>query len=533
MLSELSGLFGLLQAPKDKQSGAEGALGDLLFDDVYKEVTPDSGLETSVEGDPAPPTEDPAATAATVGEEAPEAGRDEDGQSVVAPDKQDLQTGQLVERRFDADGIEAPQELPVDDVDAVAIEKPLTMNGPATAKPGDSPAGRGDPNSVTSLTQPVSVLPQSETVRDDMSDPVATVLRTEMPSADVPDRASAPTGANATLSLTASSLAPDVTRQPEIVADRLVMRQVKQKAGAVGALSGAQARARNEAVQSRISAGRGSEGVAPEPPGSMQQSVLRPTNATPGGPSRERIDVEVSGADWAPEASLRKRAAGQPVIAASHKHSQAVKNHEPILAGQISALPGAQVEGSSLMDSSASAVRMQAPLSDVQMAVGQGHPIWRSTLAIQRSAGRDPASPADQSRISPQGEMARSVGDPGNDAPNRPATSTSGMAITAYQVAVQGRPGVTDESVTPTKAETAGQRVPGRSVQRELPMESPPAQAIPSQGGARATTQRIPDKFLDVISKSTDEPDRSAIASSRRLAKALCPMRPKLRNSRR
>ncbi len=69
MLSELSGLFGLIQAPKDKKPGAEGAAGELVFDDVYNALDPESQLETGVEGSSAEAAEEGSSETVTDAEE--------------------------------------------------------------------------------------------------------------------------------------------------------------------------------------------------------------------------------------------------------------------------------------------------------------------------------------------------------------------------------------------------------------------------------------------------------------------------------
>ncbi|MDO6586258.1 flagellar hook-length control protein FliK [Salipiger sp. 1_MG-2023] len=530
MLSELSGLFGLLQAPKDKQSGAEGALDELIFDDVYKEVTPDSELETNVEGEPAPPTEEPAATAMADSEDAKDAGQDEDGQSTDTSDELIPEGVQVVEGQSNADAIEATQEPPVDHVDAIEVETKVAINGHVTIKPDGSPAERGAPKPVTFAkhTGATSTSSQSK-VHDDMSDPVATVVQTEEPSAEVAETPTAPSDAKAALALTASSLTPDVTRQPEIVADRLVMRQAEQKAGAVTPLSYTQVPAGKDAVRSSNLGGRHSEKVTQEPSGAMQKGVHRPANSITGGPNPERIDVEVSGAGSATEASVKEGVIAQHVFVASQKPSRAGKTREPILSGQVSSIPRPQVEGSSLVDSSISA-RVQAPSQDVPKAIERGRPIWRSALAIQRSAGRNLASPAYQSGISTQGGMTNRAESSANGTSVRQATSTSGMAITAHHDAAQGRSDVNAEPTIAakadvdvnsgsSKAEAVVQRVPGSSVQKAAQVESLPVQGIPSQEMTHATTSEPvtasandAGSFVDIMSSavSSNIPTNSA-----------------------
>ncbi|MBU2959577.1 flagellar hook-length control protein FliK [Citreicella sp. C3M06] len=453
MLSELSGLFGLLQAPKDKQSGAEGALDELIFDDVYKEVTPDSELETNVESEPASPTEEPAATATVDSEDAKDAGQDEDGQSTDTSDELIPEGVQVVEGQSNGDAIEATQEPLVDHVDAIEVETKVATNGPVTIKPDGSPAERGAPKpAIFAKDTDVTSTSSQSKMLDDMSDPVATVVQTEQSSAEVAETPTAPSVAKAALSLTASSLTPDVTRQPEIVADRLVMRQAEQKADAVTPLSSTQVPAGKDAVRSSNLGGRHSEKVTPEPSGAMQKGVHGPANSLTGAQIPEHIDVEVSGVGSASEASVKEGVIAQHVFVASQEPSWAAKTREPILSGQASPIPRPQVEGSSLVDTLISA-RVQAPSQDVPKAIEQGRPIWRSALAIQRSAGRNLASPAYQSGVSAQGGMPNRAESSANGTSAHQATSTSGMAITAHQDAVQGRSDVNAKPTIAAKAD--------------------------------------------------------------------------------
>ncbi|WP_150282085.1 flagellar hook-length control protein FliK [Salipiger aestuarii] len=169
MLSELSGLFGLIQAPKDKQSVGKDAAGDLVFTDVYNALDSESELEAGIGGSNSDATDESAPVATTEVEDevdSTEAGQDE------TPDD-GLEEADVP---FDMNGAASDPDGGQPDRAPVGAAHPSASNIPPDPRTGDEPpvaAGTSgqrhadDPSLPISLATEASDLPRATDSTED------------------------------------------------------------------------------------------------------------------------------------------------------------------------------------------------------------------------------------------------------------------------------------------------------------------------------------------------------------------------------